>query len=95
MSLFALDPGWNDFYTIAGFFVGVVGFAYTIYQVLKTKSAALAAEAASEKMLQESRLGFQRFVAALAYRYLAEARGCVESESWASPHCGATTRRTC
>jgi len=82
MPLVALAPLWNDVFTFGGFFVGVVGFAFTIRQVWKTTAAAVAAERAAEETLAEVRTAFRRFVGGLARRYLAEARSAVEAESW-------------
>lgn len=89
MVVFALDPGWNDFFTVGGFVVGVVGFVVgvvgfivTIYQVWQAKSAARAAKAASERTLAESRASFARFVGEDASRLLSELRGAVNSKDW-------------
>lgn len=82
MTVFALDPFWNDFFTVGGFFVGVLGFWYTIQQVRKTTAAAVAAERAAEETLVELRTAFRRFIGGLAGRYLAEARTAVDGESW-------------
>jgi len=82
MPLFALAPMWNDVFTVGGFFVGVLGFGYTIRQVWKSTTAAVAAERAAEETLAELRTAFRRFIGGLAGRYLAEARSAVASESW-------------
>jgi hypothetical protein len=87
--LLALSESWTDFYAITGFWlailgllVGVLGFAYTIYQVRKTQSAVAAAREASLRVLEESRASFERFVAAFAHRLMNDARAAVDTESW-------------
>ena len=88
MPLFALDTVWNDFFAAGGFWVGVIGlligvlgFWYTILQVRKTTSAAVAAAHAAEQTRDEVKTSFRRFVGGLAHRFLAEARTAVESEN--------------
>lgn len=82
MSLIALSPGWTDFFTAGGFAVAVVGFAYTIYQVRKTKSAAEAAREAIREEQVHNRTAFQRYAASHANRLLALAIEYVDNESW-------------
>lgn len=96
MSLFALDPLWNDIYTAGGFwigvlgtFVGVAGFWIAIKQIRETRKAAeagkLAAEAAqeaAETALTESKESYKRFVGAFASRLLSELRTAVVDEDW-------------
>ena len=89
MILFALSPETSDFLTVWGFvagvvgcLVGIVGFAYTIYQVRKVKAAAEAAEEAAGKTLEESRTSYERFVGAFAARLLSELRGAENTKDW-------------
>jgi hypothetical protein len=82
MTLLALDPWWNDFYAIGGFFVGVVGFAFTIWQVRKTMHAAAAARDAAEYTLRESKDVYERFVGAYASRLMSEPQGAVNAKDW-------------
>jgi hypothetical protein len=77
--LFALDPFWSDWYTGAGFVVGVLGliislggFWIAIVQINKTKHAAEAAQEASFKTLAETKDSYERFVGAFATRLLSE-----------------------
>jgi hypothetical protein len=51
MVLFALDPGWNEFFAIGGFVVGVIGFAVTIWQIVKTKRQSLLREKPRQRHL--------------------------------------------
>ena len=87
--LAAITAPWDDIYAAGGFitgllglFVGVLGFAYTIVQIKKTKSAAMAAQEAANQMLQESRRRFQKFVATTISRLLADAKRFVSDENW-------------
>lgn len=89
MQLFALDSAWSDFYTIAGFIfsilgliVGVVGFGIAIYQIIKTKRAAEAAQEAARKTLAESKDSYERFVGAYASRLLSELQNAVNAKDW-------------
>lgn len=89
MHLFALSQEVSDSLALWGFVVGilglvigVLGFGYTIYQVHKVETAALAAERAAAATLIESRKSFRRFLAASAHRILAEVRVSVDGESW-------------
>jgi hypothetical protein len=82
MTLFALDPWWNDFYAIGGFFVGVIGFAFTIWQLRKTMYAAAAAREAAEKTLAESKDVYERFVGAYASRMMSELQSAVIAKDW-------------
>jgi hypothetical protein len=89
MILFALDPWWNDFYAAGGFWLGVaggivglLGLAYTIYQVQKTKTAAEAARDAAKTTVAESKEAFERFVAAHAGRILSELEAAVGAAHW-------------
>src|SRR4051794_3034814 len=89
MHLFALDSGWSDFYTVAGFYVGVVGlvigvvgFAVTIWQIRQAKTAADAAKDAANRTLTESKDSFERFVAAFASRLLSELQRAEDSKDW-------------
>jgi len=90
MPIFALSPDWSDALTVWGFVfsvvgtaVGVLGFWYTILQVRKVKAAAEAAEAASQKVLAESKMAFTRFVGTNASRLLSELRRAVNEKDWA------------
>jgi hypothetical protein len=80
--LFALHPVWNDFFTVAGFFVGVIGFAVTIWQLRRTRSAAQAAKQAALQTLNETRVAYDRFIAGIAYKYFAELRMYADSKQW-------------
>ena len=89
MPLFALSPFWNDFFSVSGFAVGVLGvligvagFGYTIYQVRKTQRAVDAAREAATKAIEESRRQFHRYQTALANRLLSEATMRFEHEEW-------------
>jgi hypothetical protein len=87
--IFALDPGWSDFYTIAGFLltlmgfvVGVIGFVVAIWQIYKTKRAAEAALDAANRTLSENKEAYERFVGAYATRLLSELQNAVNDKSW-------------
>ncbi|MBA4067359.1 MAG: hypothetical protein C0501_27345 [Isosphaera sp.] len=82
MPLFALDPAWNDFYTVGGFFVGLVGFGVTLWQLRKTKYAAEAAAQASRDTLAENKESYERFVGAFASRLLSELQHAVNESDW-------------
>ena len=58
--ILAMNEFWTDLYAaggfwlgVAGLLVGVLGFGYTIYQVRKTKTAAMAAREAAEKAFDD------------------------------------------
>lgn len=89
MSLLALSPDASDLLTVWGFvagvlgcIVGLVGFAYTIYQVRKVQAAAEAAREAAMKTLTESKASYERFVGAYATRLLSELRTAEVAEDW-------------
>jgi hypothetical protein len=89
MLLLALTPETSDFLTVWGFvatiagtLVGILGFGYTIYQVLKVKAAAEAAEAAAINVLAESKQAFTRFVGTNASRLLSELQRAVNESDW-------------
>lgn len=87
MLLLAVDDGflpnfWRDSLTLGGVVFTLMGRAYTIYQVRKTKSAAEAAERAAKEALAESRENYRRFAAANAHRFFSEARGHVDRQEW-------------
>src|SRR5579871_4271925 len=77
-----LDESWRDVLSIAGLIVTVVGFLVTIWQLWKTRSAALAAELAAERALEESRFAYHKFAIALAHRYLQEAKIHADNKAW-------------
>jgi hypothetical protein len=63
--------------------VGVLGFWYTILQVRKTKAAAVAAEEAANRVLNERWGSFRKLVAANAHRYLSEVNRWIVGDDWA------------
>lgn len=63
MSLFALDPLWNDIYTAGGFWIGVLstvvgiaGFWIAIKQIRATRKAAEAGKLAAERSSPKIRM---------------------------------------
>jgi hypothetical protein len=89
VSLFALNPAWSDFFTIAGFvlsifglIVGIGGFWIAIHQIKETKRAAEAAQEAAKKTLAESKESYERFVGAYASRLLSELQNSVNTKDW-------------
>jgi hypothetical protein len=89
MPLFALDPWWNDFYTIGGFIAGIIGavvsiggFWIAIGQIRKTMHAAQAAQAAANKTLIESKKSYARFVGSFASRLMSELQRAVNTKEW-------------
>ena len=89
MTLFALDPWWNDFYTIGGFIAGIIGalvsvggFWIAIGQIRKTMHAAQAAQDAANKTLEESKKSYARFVGSFASRLMSELQRAVNTKEW-------------
>ena len=82
MAMFALQPDANDFFAVGGFAVGVVGFAVTIWQLWKTRSAAKAAQTAAETTLKETRAAYDRIIGGTAYKFFSELRNYVVQEDW-------------
>jgi hypothetical protein len=77
-----LSEFWRDIISLVGFILTVVGLVYAILQIRKTKSAAVAAAVAAKKALIESEQAFQRFAAAIAHRYVNEAKNHVSAKAW-------------
>jgi len=89
MNLFALSQAESDCYTLWGFYVGVVGtlvgivgFAYTIYQVRKVQAAADAARDAATRTLVESKGSYGKFIGAFASRLVAELERAANTNDW-------------
>jgi hypothetical protein len=96
MVLFAQDPDRGDFYTIWGFWVGIVGFILTLLglgiaiwqvkeakrQAKQAKSAAEAAREAADRAYAESRRYFQKLVASDSHHLVTRLRKCVTKKSW-------------
>ena len=89
MILFALSPEWNDFYAIAGFYVGILGlvigvggFWIAIWQIRKTKRAVEAAQEAASSMMEENKKAYQRFVGSYASLLLSELQKAVNANDW-------------
>src|SRR5947208_1895458 len=75
--------GWlNDVIAILGLVIGIGGFGYTIYQVMKTQRAAEAARAAAEKAVEESRKKLLAFFTGNAHRLTSEVRSYVQGTNW-------------
>ena len=77
-----LYESWRDVVATGGLAVTIIGFGVTIWQLLKTKSAAKAAELAAKKAMQESRFAYQKFTVALAHRFVHEVKIHVDYEAW-------------
>jgi hypothetical protein len=77
-----LNESWRDVVSIGSLLVTIVGFGVTIWQLMKTQSAAKAAERAAKRTLEESRFAFHKFAVALAHRYVHEAKIHVDNEAW-------------
>jgi len=84
-----MSPFWTEFYTPIGFWVGVVGFAFTIWQVMlakrEAKAAHTSADAAREAIREtthENRRNFHRFMAGSVLRLMTEAQRWAENKEW-------------
>src|SRR5439155_4912931 len=60
----------------------IVGLAYAIVQIRKTKSAADAANDAAQQVAAASERNYRQHVAALAARLLIDAKASVEAKKW-------------
>jgi hypothetical protein len=77
-----LSEAWRDIMAVGSLVVTVVGFVLAIWQIRKTKSAALAARDAARHAYGENRDDFQRYVLACGMRFWTEAKIHVEAERW-------------
>jgi len=82
MTIFEMSAGWNGVFAIAGFVVGVAGFAVTIWQIVKTRRVAEVAAETARTALNESRLLFDRFVGNYSARLFADLQRAVQSADW-------------
>jgi hypothetical protein len=80
--LFALTESWSDGVAITGLIATVAGFAITLYQLRKTKSAAEAARAAAEQAFAEGRRHLHTVVTTSTHRFVNELREMVERDQW-------------
>lgn len=77
-----LRDAWRDIIAVGSLVITVVGFGLSLYQLRKTKSAALAARDAANRAIEESRGSFRRHVLACAVRFLAETRLHANAGNW-------------
>jgi hypothetical protein len=77
-----LSEAWRDIIAVGSLIVTVIGFWLAIWQIRKTKSAALAAQDAANRSFEESRNHFQRYVISCSTRFLAESKLYASNESW-------------
>lgn len=77
-----LDESWRDVLSLAAFAVTVIGFAVTIWQLVKTRSAARAAEDAANKVAAQSRFEYARLICSRAARLLQESKLHIGAEDW-------------
>jgi hypothetical protein len=82
--LLALTESWSDLVAITGLLVTVAGFALTLYQLRKTKSAAEAARSAADRAYAESRRYFESLIASNAHNLVTQVRETVQSKDWAN-----------
>jgi hypothetical protein len=80
--LFALSEGWSDGVTITGLVVTVAGFAVTLWQLWKTKSAAEAARAAAEGAFGEGQRHLRTIVTTSTHRFVNELRDLADRGQW-------------
>jgi hypothetical protein len=77
-----LSETWRDLVSLGSTAITLIGFALTIWQLRKTRGAAIAARDASTRAIEESRGHFRRYALANAVRCLAESKVYFEAESW-------------
>jgi hypothetical protein len=77
-----LSEAWRDIIAVGSLIVTVIGFWLAIWQIRKTKSAALAAQEAANRSFEESRNHFQRYVISCSTRFLAESTLYASNKSW-------------
>ena len=80
--LLALSESWSDLVAIGGLILTASGFAITIAQLRKTKSAADAAREAAERASSESRQQFQNLVSSNAHTFISQVRESVDRKDW-------------
>jgi len=77
-----LTEAWRDIIALGSLAVTLVGFGLAYWQLRKTKTAALAAQEAAERSVDESRRQFQSYILACSMRYLAEAKLLASRNQW-------------
>jgi len=77
-----LSEFWRDVLAVASAIITVLSLLYAILQIRKTKSAAIAAKEAVEKVHEESQRNFQRYALTNALRFMTEAKVHAESRAW-------------
>ena len=77
-----LTESSRDVVAMGSAVITVVSWVIAIWQIRKTKSAAIAAEQAAERAAENFRLDYRRYVLANAVRSLTELKLSVESRRW-------------
>ena len=82
VAAFRSTTSWNDFWSLIGSGTGLFGILVAIEQTLQTKTAAVAAQEASQSTSSQMRGEYYRFALLDAKRLFSEGLAFVHSQKW-------------